>query len=212
MNTPRASSSKNTSAFTRSSAAARSSALRMAPATGCIVISEPRPVNCSATPRLASSSFRRSRRASPRSFSACRRPAVSTCVSPAMPAAMVSTLLLKVPACCRAPLARGSKRCSRSARPPKAPKDSPPPKYLPSVVRSGLSPSSACRPPKDRRDVITSSRISSAPVSSASARSPSRKAGSPGMQPPEPSKGSTRMAASSPRCGATRACTSSRSL
>ena len=108
MNTPRASSSKNTSARARSSPAARSSALRSGPASDCICISDPRPVNCMATPRSASSALSRARSASPRAFSASSASAVSTCVSPARPAAMVSTLLLKVPACCSAPLWRGS--------------------------------------------------------------------------------------------------------
>jgi len=50
------------------------------------------------------------------------------------------TLLLKVPACGSAPGCDGSKRAMRSARPPNAPKDSPPPRYLPSVSRSGCTP------------------------------------------------------------------------
>ena len=90
---------------------------------------------------------------------------------------MLSTLLLKVPAWPSASARRGSKRCISSRRPPKAPKDMPPPMYLPSVVRSGMTPSCACRPPRDRREVITSSKTSSAPQSSARRRRPCRNCG-----------------------------------
>ena len=53
------------------------------------------------------------------------------------PAAIVSTLLLKVPACGSASGGVGSNSAMMSRRPPKAPKLMPPPTYLPSVVMSG---------------------------------------------------------------------------
>ena len=46
---------------------------------------------------------------------------------------------------------RGSKCAITSARPPKAPKLAPPPRYLPSRVKSGVMPSSPCRPPGPSR-------------------------------------------------------------
>ncbi len=60
-----------------------------------------------------------------------------------MPAAIERTLLLKVPACGQASARSGSKRDIRSMRPPKAPKLMPPPRYLPSVVMSGVTPTIA---------------------------------------------------------------------
>ena len=63
-------------------------------------------------------------------------------------------------------------------RPPKAPTGMPPPMTLPSVVRSGVMPYSACAPPAcTRKPVITSSKIEHAPCASHSARRPSRKPG-----------------------------------
>ena len=58
----------------------------------------------------------------------------------------------------------GSKAAITSARPPNAPNVIPPARYLPSVVRSGITPVRACTPPALIRDVITSSKISSDPV------------------------------------------------
>ncbi len=194
---PRSSRSKKISSLTRGSMPARSAAQRNGRSLACRVSSDPRPLACSATPRSANSALSRSRRRSPRWFTAVSAGSVSTSVSPASPAAIVSTLLLNVPAWPSASARRGSKRAMSSARPPNTPIDIPPPKYLPSVVRSGTRPSSAWRPPIDRREVITSSSTSSAPHSSASTRRPCRNSGVPGMQPPEPSIGSTRMAASS---------------
>ena len=62
-------------------------------------------------------------------------------------------------------------------------------------------PCTSCNPPGASREVITSSKISKAPVSFASARSPARNSRSAGMQPVVPCIGSTRIAASSARCG-----------
>jgi hypothetical protein len=77
--------------------------------------------------------------------------------------------------------------------------------YFPSVVTSGRMPSRACRPPDPVRDVITSSKISSAPACRVVSRSTDRNAGSPGMHPPEPSMGSTSTHARLPACSRTRA-------
>ena len=59
---------------------------------------DPMPVNCIGASCLRHSAFSRSRRASPRAFSARAASGVYTSVSPARPADMVRTLLLKVPA------------------------------------------------------------------------------------------------------------------
>ena len=56
---------------------------------------------------------------------------------------------------------------------------------------SGVIPSSCCAPPRDSREVMTSSKISKLPVSWVHRRSVAKKAGSPGMQPLAPSIGST---------------------
>ena len=64
-----------------------------------------------------------------------------------------------------------------SLRPPYAPTGNPPPITLPSVVRSGLMPYSCCAPPKaTRKPVMTSSKISSAPVLCECSRSASQEA------------------------------------
>ncbi|KAF4510625.1 hypothetical protein G6O67_002501 [Ophiocordyceps sinensis] len=86
-------------------------------------------------------------------------------VSPAWPRCMASVLLLKVPECARPPGARrASNAAMMSARPPKAPKATPPPSHLPSVLRSGLRPSTLASPPAESRDVATSSRMKSTPA------------------------------------------------
>ena len=87
-----------------------------------------------------------------------------------------------------------------SARPPNAPNDMPPPIYFPSVVRSGLMPRTCCSPPGDRRDVITSSRISSAPTCVVASRSIARNSGAAAMQPPPPIIGSRITSARSAAC------------
>ena len=74
----------------------------------------------------------------------------------------------------------------------------PPAMYLPKVVKSGVTPSIACMPPSLWREVITSSKISSAPVSEQASRRALRNSRVAGMQPPEPSMGSTSTA---PNCG-----------
>jgi len=63
----------------------------------------------SASARSASEAARL-RRIVPRAFKPARAAGVSTCVMPAIPAAIESTLLLNVPACVSAPGSRGSKR------------------------------------------------------------------------------------------------------
>ena len=87
-----------------------------------------------------------------------------------------------------------------SARPPNAPNDMPPPIYFPNVVRSGLMPRTCCRPPGDSRDVITSSRISSAPTLVVASRSMLRNSGAAAMQPPPPIIGSRITSARSAAC------------
>ena len=73
---------------------------------------------------------------------------------------------------------RGASASITSARPPNAPTGSPPPMTLPRHVRSGRTPSRPWAPPRaTRKPVITSSKISSAPTRSHSARRPSRKPG-----------------------------------
>ena len=63
-----------------------------------------------------------------------------------------------------------------SARPPKAPMFRPPPMTLPKQVRSASMPYSSWAPPRaTRKPVMTSSKISSAPTRSHSARSAARK-------------------------------------
>ena len=61
---------------------------------------------------------------------------------------------------------------SSSALPPKAPNEKPPPMYLPYVRRSGLAPSSAARPERPWREVITSSAMQTAPAARAAAKTP----------------------------------------
>ena len=73
---------------------------------------------------------------SPRSFTAARASAPTSSVATYAPTAIVNALLLNVPAWLSPPRA-GSNVAIRSARPPKAPNDRPPPRYLPSVVMSG---------------------------------------------------------------------------
>src|SRR5208337_3348970 len=140
------------------------------------------------------------RSASPRAFSASSACGVSTCVRPARPADIVSTLLLNVPAWRNASGRRGSNSDMMSARPPKAPKLMPPPTYLPSDIRSGRTSSVAARPCSDSREVITSSQISRAPTRSVAARRAVRNAAVAGMQPALPIIGSTITAARSVAC------------
>ena len=157
---------------------------------------EPIPVNCTGASAARHNPFSRSRSASPRAFSATAASGVKISVSPAIPAAMVSTLLLNVPACGSASGRRGSNMSMISARPPNAPNDIPPPIYLPKLVRSGFTPRTDCSPPGASREVITSSRISSAPAFVAASRSACRNAGSAAMHPPPPIIGSRMIAAS----------------
>ena len=84
-----------------------------------------------------------------------------------MPAAIASGLPESVPAWYTGPL--GATCSIRSRRPPYAATGSPPPITLPSVVRSAVTPKRSAAPPGAMRNpVITSSKISSAPCSSAS--------------------------------------------
>ena len=85
-----------------------------------------------------------------------------------------------------------------SARPPNAASGRPPPTIFPRIVRSGGTPKRSCAPPRaTRKPVITSSKTSSAPDASQSARSASRKPGAGGTQPMFPATGSTKIAARS---------------
>ena len=99
-----------------------------------------------------------------------------------------------------------------SAGPPNAPNDMPPPIYLPNVVRSGFTPCTDCSPPGARREVITSSKISSAPIRVVAARNACRYAGSAWMQPPPPIIGSRITAARSAACRSISATVASMSL
>ena len=83
------------------------------------------------------------------------------------------------PACRRGtPCPSGVSVSMTSRRPPTAPIGRPPPITLPNVVRSGVTSYFAWAPPVSRRNpVITSSKTSSAPTRSHSARSPSRNPG-----------------------------------
>ena len=64
------------------------------------------------------------------------------------------------------------------------------------MVRSGLTPKRSWAPPRPtRKPVITSSKTSSAPAASQSARRASRNPGSGGTQPMFPATGSTKIAA-----------------
>src|SRR5206468_2352925 len=107
--------------------------------TGVAHWTPPRRLNNGARVSANSSTapMRRSRSPSPKSLSARARGGVYTSVSPACPAFIVRTLLLKVPACWNPSLRRGSNHSITAAFPPNAPKLMPPPTYLPSVVRSG---------------------------------------------------------------------------
>ena len=160
-------------------------------------MSEPRPVVVIPKPAASNSPSSAARKRSPRAFSAASASGVSTSLKPAAPAAMVRTSLLKVPEWYRQSGLAGSKRSIRSARPPKAPNEEPPPRYLPSAVRSGVTPQAACSPPVDRREVMTSSNTKRMPWRVVSARSISRKPGAAGMQPPAPNMGSRMTAARS---------------
>ena len=83
-----------------------------------------------------------------------------------------------------------------SARPPKAPTGRPPPMTLPRVVRSGVTPKTLWAPPiATRNPVITSSKMSTLPWSSHTARSASRNPGSGSTIPIFPAIGSTITAA-----------------
>ena len=107
-----------------------------------------------------------------RSVLAARRawkPGSEIAASVARPAATATGLPDSVPAWYTGPF--GASLSMTSARPPKAPTGMPPPMTLPSVVRSGLMPSSFCAQPRStRKPVITSSKISSAPCASHSRR------------------------------------------
>ena len=79
-----------------------------------------------------------------------------------------------------------------SARPPNAPTLRPPPMTLPKQVRSGvMAKASWAPPPPTRNPVITSSKISSAPTRSHSARSPARKPSAGPTRPMLAATGST---------------------
>ena len=83
-------------------------------------------------------------------------------------------------------------RAIRSRRPPYAPEGNPPPRIFDSVVRSGRTPYSSCAPPAaTRKPVITSSKISSAPLASHTRRSVSRKPRRGGTTPMFAATGST---------------------
>jgi hypothetical protein len=73
----------------------------------------------------------------------------------------VTVLLLKVLECGSARGDLGSKTAVMP-RQPKAPNAKVPPRYLPSVVRSGLRPIRLCSPPPARRNVRTSSMMNTA--------------------------------------------------
>ena len=76
-----------------------------------------------------------------------------------------------------------------------------------------MTPYRSCAPPRaTRKPVITSSKTSSAPLASHSARSASRKPGAGGTTPMLPATGSTRIAASPSPYSATAAATASMSL
>ena len=68
------------------------------------------------------------------------------------------------------------------------------------VIRSGVTPPTPWYPAGPRREVITSSKISTIPNSAVSARSMARNSGRAGMQPPEPVIGSISTAASRSLC------------
>ncbi len=95
----------------------------------------------------------------------------------ATPPAIVTTLLLNVPPWVSSPPRWGSNAAIRSARPPKAPNVIPPARYLPNVVRSGCTPDRSCTPPELIRDVITSSKINSAPDAIADVAEPGEESG-----------------------------------
>ena len=158
---------------------------------------EPQPVAQKSSGDAAKRASSPARSRSPRSLTAASAAASTMASAAAAPTAIVKALLLNVPPWVSPPPRAGSKAAIRSARPPKAPNDRPPARYLPSVVMSGVMPSSSWAPPSARRDVITSSKISTAPASAVSRRSVARNAGSPGMQPPDPSIGSTSTQATS---------------
>ena len=81
-------------------------------------------------------------------------------------------------------------------RPATAASGSPPPSTLPRIVRSGVTPSCSCAPPRaTRKPVITSSSTSSAPDESHSSRSSSRKPLRAGTRPMFAAIGSARIAA-----------------
>ena len=92
-----------------------------------------------------------------------------------------------------------------SLRPPTAPMGRPPPITFPKHVRSGRMSYFPCAPPVPKRNpVITSSKTSSAPTRSHSARSPSRNPGAGATSPMLAATGSTNTAAtSSSRVGTT---------
>ena len=104
---------------------------------------------------------------------------------------MVIILLLNVPACRHASLDLGLKPSIISERPPNPPNDTPPPKYFPKVIKSGLILSSPCIPPGASLDVITSSKIKRLPASLVHCLRHSKNSFDAGMQPLDPIIGST---------------------
>ena len=100
----------------------------------CSDIIEPKPLTLIGSGCLAHTAASCWRNSSPRAVCASATSAVNTWPSTAPPAVIVAMLLLNVPAWLmtfvRAP-GVVSYWSSRSARPPKAPKEKPPPMYLP---------------------------------------------------------------------------------
>ena len=146
-----------------------------------------------------STSTTSARNRSPRAVCASATSAVKSSPSTTQPADIVATLLLNVPACGIASGRGGSNWSISSARPPKAPKEKPPPKYLPKVRMSGVGPEqrgeAGAAVPRGHHLVGDADRAGAA----RRVEQPRRNSGSAGMQPPEPSIGSTSTAASSSR-------------
>ena len=87
-------------------------------------------------------------------------------------AAIATDWVLYVPPCSTVPVAS---RSMYRRRPTSAATGNPFAMALPSTVRSGSTPSSPCAPPGPTRNpVITSSKISTVPVSSQSSRTAAR--------------------------------------
>lgn len=152
---------------------------------------DPSPVTCIGSPAAANTPPNASRSRSPRVLVAARASSSRAYRSVAIAAAVETTLLLKVPAWASSPPAARSRCRMTSSRPPKAPNDIPPPRYLPSVVMSGTTPYRCWAPPVDSRDVMTSSRIMTTPDSLHRRRSSASHAGAATRQPPDPCTAST---------------------